>query len=78
LTYLNDGRTSSDGVVRQGLVATGDDDICLTGKAGGNGERVTAGDSGSRDVGRPSHGNEGGIRLDTWCSDEVVALVKRQ
>ena len=77
-TNLNDRRTSGNRVVRDRRVAPGDDNISLACEASGNRDRKAPIDWGSRDEGRPSHGNEGRIDLGTVLGFEDVTLWKCQ
>ena len=61
--YLNDSRASSDGVVSDGLVATGQDNIGLTGDTLRHHNAEATVDSGSRDEDRAGNGDESTVQL---------------
>jgi hypothetical protein len=74
VTYLNDGRSSSDSVVGQGSVAAGEHDVCLSSEASRDDDRVAPADGCGWHVGWAGHGDEGGVHGDTGGWDEGVAL----
>lgn len=61
--YLNDGRSSSDGVVSDRLVAASKDDVSLARKAAGYGHSKASIDRHGFNKRRSGDGNEGSINL---------------
>jgi hypothetical protein len=73
-TYLNDGRSSSNGIVSDTLVAASQDNICLASEALGNRNRETTLDGFGLDEGRASDSNERGVNLTAVRCDKSVVL----
>lgn len=73
-TYLNDCRTSSDGVIGDILVTASENNVGLAGKAFGDGDGVTTVNSSGWDKGGSSHGNESTIDLLAIGSLENIIL----
>ena len=78
VTYLDDGGSSGDSVVVDGVLAAGKDDVGLAGETSGDLDGETTLDRGGRDEGRAGHGDEGSVDLRlTLGRLEGVALNKK-
>lgn len=77
ITYLDDGRAGGDGVVRDKLVAAGEDDIRLAGEALGDMDGEAALDGSGLDKGRARDGDEGGVDLLALGALEGIVLGER-
>lgn len=71
-TYLDDGRSSDDGIVSDLALAASKDDVSLSGEASGDLEGVAAADRSSLDEGRAGDSDEGSVDLGALGDDLVV------
>lgn len=62
-TYLNDGGSSSNGIVRHGLVAASKYGVGLASESFGNSDGEAAVDRGSRNKCRARYGDKGCVNL---------------
>lgn len=72
--YLDNGRTSSSGGVRNALLAGGQDNVGLAGEALGNGHRETTIDRFGGNESWTSDSNKGSVNLGVLFSLQSVTL----